>query len=288
MKLMHVLIAASIFAVTLWLIPFDQFFPAVSALAHGIAEALAIAVFLALTVDKFVKEDLAKEIVKDVSPYIAAASLPKGLREEVHNISTINTYRESVDLEFIIEKQLGSENVQVTTTSIFIMQNLLNEAAPFNLDVVVEKKYSVRNQKHILLVKGENVCLKSDKSPVAFIEEAGDGDLGYDGALGSTRKYTKHLFIPPNGKSTFTTRIVQMFPAEHADVFVSIYATKRAKITLECPTELDVDVLFAHRQSESARISEGFAKQGWRKKMWDFDCAMIPYQPIIYRWWKVV
>ena len=58
-----------------------------------ISKALIVAVVLAATVDTYLKSRFAKEVVREVSPYVMAHTLPSGLQQEVNTICELKSYR---------------------------------------------------------------------------------------------------------------------------------------------------------------------------------------------------
>ncbi|MBI1898247.1 MAG: hypothetical protein HYS04_17195 [Acidobacteria bacterium] len=55
-------------------------------LAVAVAHALLIAGILALTVDRFVKERVLKEVTTDVSKYLIGYALPKEIQDRIHDV----------------------------------------------------------------------------------------------------------------------------------------------------------------------------------------------------------
>ena len=70
-------------------LPFTNIIEVAKDVRVGLAEALIIAVFLALTVDQYVKRRLTEEVVRNVSSYMMVSELPQTLRQECqHSVST--------------------------------------------------------------------------------------------------------------------------------------------------------------------------------------------------------
>src|SRR5258705_498565 len=69
-----------------------------------ITEAMAIAAFLALTVDQYIKERLSREIAEDVAPLIFAHGTPGSIAEEIKYFRGITIVRQNMELNYKIER----------------------------------------------------------------------------------------------------------------------------------------------------------------------------------------
>lgn len=288
MKFWHVILCTSVFAIFLLGAPLEDWFPSagdwhfLAQLGGGLGEALTIAVFLALTVDTYVKHRLAKEIAKDVSPYIATALLPSKLRSEIRDLSIINLYRSKVRFEYTILPLEGhADFVGVTADSSFTVHNVSADNAPHQHFVAVQKPFlPMEPIKQMLHVRAIGVLnTNKTKGDYDLISEDGDEDLGKDNKKTNQQIWSKNLLIPPNSQAQFASKTFQILPAEHAETCICIMASIGATIQVRYPEGMNVTVTIGHRLRD--RVA---AKPKRRPDTWEFNEAVLPFQPIVIEW----
>jgi hypothetical protein len=264
----------------------NDFFPKVG-------EALGIAVFLALTVDLFVKRRLADEVVKDVTPFILGYALPAEIKNELRAIYAIDQYR-TATIHIILQE------LQPPTEPAFVEVNAYVEYSLFNLTedylkhehiVFVQQAYKPQKPiQHILATKATGVssleALNTSNSG-DYDKKAESDDLG--NSEGDYRVFRKSSFIPPHGVGRFESMVHYVLPADHEETFVSVLATVKVDVKVEYPKDMSVMVVFGHREGSKVKpCPVPYRPPTWplTEEVWEFKGALLPYQPIIIGWRK--
>src|ERR1041385_1538867 len=166
MSFRTVLVIISVVGLALLMVPIEAMIPleSIHTVLHGVrtglAEALIIAVFLAATVDFYVKQRLAEEIARDVSPHMAAAALPNLLRDEIRVISNVNLYRRELEIEYILDKRVvdGETKIILNCKSSFIIKNVAGTHTPYTHLVSVQRPFGTAPElQSITLMRGKDV-----------------------------------------------------------------------------------------------------------------------------------
>jgi len=286
MSFRAVLICALVGALILLIAPLETLLPfttILETLAHirtGIGEALLIAVFLALTVDSYVKKRLVADIAVNVSSYMMVSELPTTLRQEFHELTRIHLYRR-IDINYKIERT--SENqVLLTGETSFTLFNVRGENEPFRHYVAVQKPFrDIPGFKSLLNISAKGV-LNAEGHIADYDEDATAKELGAPDVTGTHMEWQRDVHIPKRGQADFFAKTVQILPEEHEETFLSVMPATHTNVRVDYPADITVSVIFGHR----LRGSVSATPKG-RPSQWTLDSAMLPYQPIIIEWRKI-
>jgi hypothetical protein len=265
----------------------NEFFP-------KLGEALAIAVFLALTVDLFVKKRLADEVVKDVTPFIFGYALPAEIKNEFREICAINQYRTARIHITLQELQSSTEPhfVDVHAYLDYTLFNLTEDLLFHDHIVQVQQAYKPQTPiQHIISVKASGVrSLDAPSTP-----NSGDydkkaeksGDLG--SSVGDYRVFRKSVHVPPHGSGTFESMVHYILPVDHEETLINVLATVNVEVKVEYPKDMSVWVVFGHREGSKVKHSSALYRPDTcpvKEEVWEFKGTLLPYQPIIIVWRK--
>jgi hypothetical protein len=281
-----ILIWTSGVAVVLLIAPFETLLPfatIVDAAAHirtGIAEALLIAVFLALTVDSYVKKRLIEDIAVNVSSYMMVSELPAILRQEFHELTRIHLYR-TLDLFYKIERTTDQQII-LTGEATFTLFNVRGETEPYRHYVAVQKPFAeIHGHKCINNITGKGV-LNAEGHVANYEEEAtADKDLGAPDVTGTYMECFRDVFIPKRGQADFFTRTTQVLPDQHEEIYVNVMPGTHTIVRVDYPADMSVTVHFGHRLRNQVRSTPRV-----RPTQWTLEYGILPYQPIIIEWRK--
>lgn len=245
-----------------------------------ISKALIVAVVLAATVDTYLKSRLAKEVVREVSPYVMAHTLPSGLQQEVNTICELKAYRTNLLLSYEIEKFEGTDNaLRVTCFTKYDMVNMTSEYIPCRHFVWVEKDPENRLSTQIGTIGGEGAC-QLNREP--FPKYDGEVDSVEIENFAGGLAWKRNLLLPPKDHppASFWQTTYQVFPLERYEPFVTTVALVGATVRISHPDWLEVGVYFEHRlETDYER-----RKEGNRTVVWDFKHAFLPYSTIAVTW----
>jgi hypothetical protein len=82
----------------------------------SVAQALIIAGILALTVDRFIKERLLRELTRDVSQYLIGYELPKEIQDRIHDIMGTALVRHNYQQRYRLAADAGQVRAEVELT----------------------------------------------------------------------------------------------------------------------------------------------------------------------------
>jgi len=174
-------------------------------------EALLIAVFLAVTVDIYVKTRLTQEVAENVAKYMPGHNLPPEIREELYHIYKLDQYRK-VKMEVTLEKVEDNSDLVFAIMDIRYTQiNLTGDFIEHIHKVAVEPSHKQKDD-HIYNViqrmSGKNVFSGEKNPQIADYDE----QASHSKSLGETDKnnfssWQRAIRIPPHGESTFCTKV---------------------------------------------------------------------------------
>lgn len=249
-----------------------------------ISKALIVAVVLAATVDTYLKSRFAKEVVREVSPYMMAHTLPSGLQQEVNTICGLKSYRTKFILSYEIEKLEGTDNaLKVTCFTRYAAVNLTNEYIPCRHFVWVEKDPENRLRTQIGAVGAEGAC-RLDRAP--FPKYDGEVAAGEIEEFAGGLAWKRHLLLPPKDHppASFWQTTYQVFPFERYEPFITSVALDGATVRISHPDWLEVGVYFEHRLEDDYKRRQ----EGTRTDVWEFEHAFLPYSTIAVTWRRKV
>ena len=286
MSFRNILIWAAVVALVLLVAPFETLLPfsrIIDTAAHvrtGIGEALLIAVFLAITVDSYVKKRLAEDVARNVSSYMMVSELPPVLRQEFHELTRIHLYR-TIDLFFKLERTPENQ-VILTSEASFTIYNVRGENEPFRHYVAVQIPFrETPGVSSINNVSGKGV-LGADGHVGDYDEDGTAKDLGTANLTMSYMECWRDSFIPKKGQADFYAKTTQILPEEHAESYISVMPTTHTIIRVDYPADITIAVNFGHRLRDQVSVTPKV-----RPTQWTLDYAMLPYQPVIIEWRKI-
>lgn len=249
--------------------------PRLQLVLEKLGDALFIAGVLALLVDTALKEKLIAEFVEDVSAHIIGELLPLGLRDHIRRYLKMPFVRTEWTITIVIDRIPGKQNVQLTVTSDYVMQNLTREKQIYHFVVAAEKSWfpdlpksriqSVKFDHREL--KGKDLDEKDDRhGNITFGQDVKFPPDGHAGASKSfqaiiQQTYWENSFCPFDAKSLVmkTTVIV---------------------VSLMGEFEIELDLTSEARVPEAAR-AKGKTVEQWT---WVIDEPMLPGQGLYVRW----
>jgi hypothetical protein len=235
---------------------------------EAFGEAMLIASFLSLTVDRYIKWEMLKEVSRDVSEFLIGYQLPAEAQAKIRELMACRIIRENFDLHWHIAETQQPGKVKVVTSFSFDVKNITSETEDYQQVVVVE----TRDNPTI----GQLECDSSDKS----------GRYSLDGAKISHEKVGEHgviealgtkIAIKPNRESNEPHYRVgasysMILPEEWSDVFAFGGPTLKVTVSADVPDNFafvapDADMKTAHS--------------------WRYNKFYLPNQHLRVRWFKV-
>ncbi len=231
-----------------WIGAADAVPPFFHGLSDKIGESLLIAVFLAITVDLYVKRRLAEQVILEISPYLMSHSLPSSLRDEVAETCRMTVFRQKFELEYEF-LEAGPDHVQNLTD---VPQDYVHGAS-----VQVTRDQHGANLVAIRSVGATHVLDVAGK-PLAYDYPVKGEVLGTTVNAGFLREWTKSVRIPPTRQlseerlPTFWSETAQVFTRENSDTFFFRHATVDVTISYRAFPGLIVTIDLGHRLHDKA------------------------------------
>ena len=251
-------------------------------IANRFGEALFISAFLAGTVDSYLKGRFARQVAKDVSPFIMGYALPVELRHEIREASAIEVYRTGLEIDYELIAIPSEEGfVILKASSKYRVHNLSDAPKVYNHRSFVQKPHKAR--KHIIQISNvgaRGVTLVS-RGPICSYNEK--GDLGQDDPDGFSRMWEKKVWIPerttPETAPVFWGTTFQVLPREHADIYYTLMPTVGITVRVKHPEWMTVIVSFGHRNDEQTiKIPPD------HPTTWELQAAFLPMQTVLMEW----
>lgn len=241
-----------------------------------LGEAFIVASFLAGSVDLYLKSRLAKEVVKDISPFLMAYHIPETLRDEVSEICRIEYYRSNFELSYELSEIPGRPGyLSVKAITSYDVINLVDSYTKYTHYVWVEKSIGLERQ--IGKVSGAGV-FGLDREPSDYIEDGQESATEEPGAV----VWTKQVLIPPKGNppARFWDTSFEILSVERSEPMISMAAVVGARVRVSNPEWLDVRVSFEHRLGEKCHLRQ----KNRTLSVWEFEHALLPYSTILVVW----
>src|SRR5579863_8040968 len=105
--------------------------------ARAISEALIIAGFIAVTVDRYVKERLLKETSHDISKYLIGYNLPPEVQDRIHRLMGTTVIRRDFRHSYKLERISGQ--VKATISGEYSVENCSNSEQEYTPALHLEK-----------------------------------------------------------------------------------------------------------------------------------------------------
>ena len=243
---------------------------------RSIGEALFIAAFLAVTVDLFVKDRLAKDVSRDVMAATLGYHVPREISDEIREIASFKAIRRNVDLVYRLSPyDASADYVWADSDLEFEVENLTDTPQPFRHVIWVEKpvRYSgVLEQ--VLYAKASGLGGGQDY-------ELKNGEISQTDVSGQHAvEWFRAVDIPARSKAKFWSKSRQILPVEHVETFQLIQPSIGAKVRVfaEANLSISTEVNFAHRSNERTQKAGG--------NTWQLDVGFPPYSTITIEWRK--
>jgi len=286
-KFWHVLALTGFVAALLLIVPLFVATPAnAERFCDGLGDALIIAIFLALTVDTYVKRRLAREIAKNVSSFMMVSEFPKQLQDEFVELTRAPLYRK-LDIFYRLERISGStDRLRVTGEIKYTVYNLRKDRVRYQHHVAVQKAYGTAEELKSTIFYVSGMGCVDNKGNLAEYEET--GKLGQTNGDGTHTIWQRTIYIPEKGEdkgeATFRSKATQILPEEDEEVFINILPTTEVDIRVDYPDGLTTAVQIGHRLREEIKP---ISKKEKNSNQWSVKYGMLPYQPIVIQWRKV-
>ena len=281
MKFWQVLAITGVIAVLLLIGPLLFSLPLiVEKFCQGLGEALIIAVFLALTVDTYIKGRLAREIATNVSSFMMVSQFPKQLQEEFVELTRAPLYRK-LDIYYRLERIAAADRLRVTGEIKYTVYNLRKDRISYSHHVSVQKAYGTDEElKSTIFYVSGNGCIDNNGAAADYEET---GKLGQENSDGTHIFWQKAVLIPEKGEATFRSKATQILPDQDEEVFISILPTTEVDVRVDYPDGLVTAVQIGHRLREHIKP---ISKKEKNSNQWSIKYGMLPYQPIVIQWRK--
>lgn len=254
----------------------------VTSWAHRFLEALLIAIFLAVTVDLFVKSRLAETVARNVAGWVFTMDLPEQLRGELNHLRTITNYRRNNRFKYKIETIANYPDlVKLILDHYYDMVNITDIPQPYNHYLEVQTAYIMQSTvTEIRYVFGNNVFTKNGMRADYDEHSKPGAPIGALNRSGTMRVWQRTTYLPRKGESHFRNGAEYIFPAEHVEPIVLVVPGVDVEIEVDYPhNQFLVEVKFGHRKRADA-----VAIPKKDPNTWKLPAGFLPYQVVILEW----
>jgi hypothetical protein len=246
---------------------------------RGFGEALFIAGFLAVTVDVFVKQRLAREVSQDVMAATLGIHVPPEIREEIREIASFKIIRRNVDIVYRISDYPASPDyVWVNSELQFDVENLTDSSQPFKHLIWVERPFHFEGSPLRQILYAKAVKIEPGQEYELQEKELVEAEVKDEHAM----EWSRVASIPPRATARYWSHFRQILPVEHVDTFLliqpSIGIRVRAYIEADLKVDLQVSVQFAHRKNDQ--------KQSGGGNSWELNAGFPPHSTATIEWRK--
>ncbi|MEO6194193.1 MAG: hypothetical protein ABIS20_14390 [Thermoanaerobaculia bacterium] len=255
------------------------FVPGVEHLLEKMGETLVIAFLLAVTVDVYIKNQLTRDIVREVSPFIMGSHLPQEIRNEIYELVKLAVYRSDYELVYEITPDSESEDVVwVRTRTRFRLNNANDHPEPFLHTLILQEIDTPGRLLNVGArgVKGENGEQGDYEVPEAEMESLTRFE----------RQWKRKVYIPAHavGESAafFWTETIQRLDAQNEITHYSLAANIGLRVVVSYPQNMEVEVTFGHRLHRNVH---SFPKD--RPSTWELRAAFLPMAAVTIEWKKL-
>ncbi len=238
---------------------------------RSIGEALFIAAFLAVTVDLFVKDRLAKDVSRDVMAATLGYHVPREITDEIREIASFKAIRRNVELVYrLLPYEASTDYVLVDCDLEFEIENLTDSPQPFQHMIWVGKPVRYDGTlRQVLYAKASGLGAGQDY-------ELTDDQLTQSDVTGQNAvEWCRTSNVPARGKGKFWSKSRQILPAEHVEIFYLVQPSVGAKVRVYADQALSISVMFGHR-SDDRKVVAG--------NTWQLDVGFPPYSSIAIEW----
>lgn len=218
------------------------FVHAVAGPASSLGEALFVASVLGLTVDKYVKLKLSREVSRNVMEATLGHHLPPALHAELESITRYKIVRRNFKIRYTLT--LVDHAMWLDSFVDFEAENMTDEKQTFTHTMWVQKPFGHKDTsiEQLLLAK----C-KTGRKDDDYEYKSNDLQKASSDVAGNARLWTKSVGIQPKEVVRFWSRTRQVFPPEHVDLFIFTDPTIGVEVSVTCPDSHKVEVLMLHR-----------------------------------------
>jgi hypothetical protein len=247
-----------------------------------LADALAIAAFLGLTVDPYLKSRLSREIAKDVAPLIFTHGTPGEIAKEILYFREVSLVRRDVELFYKIE--ILRDNLLVIETEMrYTVLNYADAVQEFvHLAQILQDKYRDVEASRIVEVGAEGADLLpsrgSKKPPYRFVDGAVPL-LSSAPPLFKNKMMVKSNQVRQDNRCWWKTREVTDDRDSDVVFFPQPIVGLTVRVTSK-PRDLAVNVYFGHRRSDD--VKAGPSAQDPTE--WKLDAAFPPFGSLTVTW----
>jgi hypothetical protein len=232
---------------------------------RGLAEAGFIAMTLAVTVDLYLKTELARDAINLALGYV----LPGYLKDEMVAIYS-NALICVEHTQVLTLSKLSDEELCVT---LFVRRELQNISTTYHSvkpELVVDE-WLMNNHRSIIREFG----YKSGDQEEQIVEPANGTPL--KGDIPQITVPLKETMVPPNGSITIWWKTDEFKHINDVHVSSFRYSTHEPSVRIDAPDDIGWIVEFPHRLDEQ------------QKKTGDtvvLPALLLPHQSILVRWWN--
>ena len=249
-----------------WFRPAEPWLP-----ARDIGIAFVISGLFALTYEGYIRthavEEAVNTVVTEVAPRYMTWPLPNQVADEVKYLGKLQMLRKDVDITITLTQSSG--NPDSFTEQVDIVYTMVN----YSIDSVAFT--------HVAGVTG------GPRRAGVLLEAAASGrDLvgsEYDEVLGQPGDtlFARQVRIPPNSSepnNKFKLRAKYPRHADDGDIIFSRDPVMNVTVTVEAPADLQVDVVFGHRNFRGTRV---------KSKIWELHGVLLPWSVVYIEWFRV-
>lgn len=247
-------------------------------LPEKVGMSLLIAIFLAVSVDYRLKEKLSSEIVRDLSPHLMAADLPRELRAEFREICALKIYRGLVYHEVDIScdsKKSGCCGINWRCR--FDVTNTEEAPQKFGFNVDLRIPGLGPGLEGAILEVGATNIVNEHGAPMALFERQTIDEQTRTSEFSVF--WGRDVFIPARGVSQFWFHTFNYFPENSETTVYCRHATLRQTVKATYPADMNVLVSFGHRAEPSVT-----ATSDGRPMLWELQRASLPMNAVSVEW----
>ena len=227
-----------------------------------IAEAVFIAMVLALTVDTYLKRSLSRDAFKASIGYILPGYLQEEMTAIYSNEVICESHQQNITLSFAAD-DLVQVRVRIERT----MKNISTASHQFDPRVEMDEWLADGQPSTI-----SSLGYKKNDEPDISTPRTHDGPAGDH--IPRLRVELPPTALLPGDRLDFWYEWIEIRSRNDMHVLAFRYSTNRPSVHVDAPEELGWFVEFSHRQR--ARLYSTTAV---------LPALLLPFQPIIVRWW---
>lgn len=239
---------------------------------HQLAEELTITLALALLVDVYLKQKLAKTVSQEVWSYASAQDLPEAIRQSYHDLLHMSFVRE----DFVLHVRLNP----IPDHPDFLRAELKVKFELRNLSDA-EHKYPLRSK----IEKSDYPEVGQSRLEYVFVGGADGFSLGGEQLQQQTKEtpayfeYSRKIDVPPAIQGPVEIRTERSSVFRHTDTHTLdiLYTTVGIRVIAEGPEDLVWQVQFG----PGAAPEE---KSAGAKREWYYPGLQLAGHAIIVRW----